>query len=91
MVFSTFPDQLRLNINGWTDEPEIARRKAIDLARQALQVGKNDPDAPFVLARFGEDIGSMMTLVDGALALNPSFAHGWIQSGILRLWDPRTR
>ena len=28
----------------------------------------------------------MMALVDGALALNPSFAHGWVQSGTLRLW-----
>jgi TolB-like protein/class 3 adenylate cyclase/tetratricopeptide (TPR) repeat protein len=82
--------QMRLNINGWTDEPEIARRRAIDLARQALQVGGNDPDslvnAAFVLARFGEDIGSMMALIDGALALNPSFALGWVHSGILRIW-----
>ena len=81
---------LRLNINGWTDEPETARRKAVELARQALQVRGNDPDilvnAAFVLARFGEDIGSMMALVDGALALNPSFALGWVQSGILRMW-----
>jgi TolB-like protein/tetratricopeptide (TPR) repeat protein len=82
--------QMRLDINGWTDEPETARRRAIDLAGQALQVGGNDPDslvnAAFVLARFGEDIGSMMALVDGALALNPSFALGWVHSGILRLW-----
>jgi tetratricopeptide (TPR) repeat protein len=82
--------QMRLNINGWTDEPETARRKAVDLARQALQVGGNDPDvlanAPFVLARFGEDIGSMMALLDGALALNPSFALGWVRSGLLRMW-----
>jgi TolB-like protein/class 3 adenylate cyclase len=82
--------QMRLNINGWTGEPETARRKAVDLARQALQVGGNDPDvlanAPFVLARFGEDIGSMMALLDGALALNPSFALGWVRSGLLRMW-----
>ncbi|HKN09517.1 MAG TPA: adenylate/guanylate cyclase domain-containing protein [Pseudomonadota bacterium] len=82
--------QQRLYANGWTGEPEIARRQAGDLARQALQVGGNDPDilvnAPFVLAQLGEDIGSMMALVDGALALNPSFAHGWVQSGTLRLW-----
>jgi tetratricopeptide (TPR) repeat protein len=39
-----------------------------------------------VLARFGEDIGSMMALIDGALALNPSFALGWVHSGILRMW-----
>jgi TolB-like protein/class 3 adenylate cyclase len=82
--------QQRLYANGWTGEPEIARRQADDFARQALQVGGNDPNilanAPFVLAQLGEDIGSMMALVDGALALNPSFAHGWVQSGTLRLW-----
>jgi adenylate cyclase len=38
------------------------------------------------LAHFGEEIGSMMALVDRALALNPSFARGWYQSGILRCW-----
>ena len=39
-----------------------------------------------VLARFGEDIGAMIGLVDRALALNPSFARGWYLSGLLRLW-----
>jgi TolB-like protein/class 3 adenylate cyclase len=81
---------LRLYVNGWTEEPETTRRKASDLARQSLQVGGNDPNilanAPFVLAQLGEDIGSMMALVDGALALNPSFALGWVQSGILRVF-----
>jgi adenylate cyclase len=80
---------LRLYVNGWTEEPETTRRKAGDLARQALEAGGNDPNilanAPFVLAQLGEDIGSMMALVDEALALNPSFALGWVQSGILRV------
>ena len=70
------------------EEPETNRRKAIDLARQALEVGENDPDilanAAFVLAQFGEDIGAMIALVDRALALNPSYARGWFMSGILR-------
>ena len=81
---------LRLVIDGWAEEPETNRRKAIDLARQALQVGENDPgilaNAAFVLAYFGEDIGAMIGLVDRALALNPSFARGWFVSGILRIW-----
>jgi TolB-like protein len=75
--------------DGWTEEPEISRRKASDLARQALQVGENDPgiltNAGFVLAYFGEDIGVMIGLVDRALALNPSFARGWHINGFLRL------
>jgi adenylate cyclase len=76
--------------DGWVEEPETSRRKAGELARQALQVGENDPgvlaNAAYVLAYFGEDIGAMIGLVDRALALNPSFARGWYVSGILRLW-----
>ena len=80
---------LRLVSDGWAEEPETNRRKAIDLARQALQVAENDPgilaNAALVLAHFGEDIGAMIGLVDRALALNPSFARGWYVSGVLRI------
>jgi len=80
----------RLVTERWTEEPETFRRKAVDLARQALQAGENDPgilaNAAHVLAYFGEDIGAMVGLVDRALALNPSFARGWNVSGTLRLW-----
>jgi tetratricopeptide (TPR) repeat protein len=31
-------------------------------------------------------LNSMMSLVDRALGLNPSFARGWYLSGYLRLW-----
>jgi len=79
---------LRLVGDGWAEAPETNRRKGIDLARQALHVGENDPgilaNAAFVLAHFGEDIGAMTGLVDRALALNPSFARGWYLSGIIR-------
>src|SRR5260370_1270059 len=45
-------------------------------------------DRPFTqpLAYFGEDIGAMMALVDRALALNPNYARGWSNSGVLRYW-----
>jgi len=75
---------------GWVAEPELNRGTAIDLARQALEVGENDPgilvNAAFVLALFGEDIGAMIGLVDRALVLNPSFARGWYLSGNIRIW-----
>ena len=76
--------------DGWTEEPETSRRKAIELARRALEVGENDPrvlvHAALVLAYLGEDIEAMIGLVDRALALNPSYARGWNLSGRLRLW-----
>jgi tetratricopeptide (TPR) repeat protein len=57
-------------------------------------VGENEPgilvNAAFPLAVFGEDIGSMIALVDRALALNPSFARGWYVSGLLRVWAGQT-
>jgi len=81
---------MHLDRGDWTEEPETNRRKAIDLARQALLTGQNDPgtlaDAALMLAYFGEDIGAMIGLVDRALGLNPSFARGWHVSGTLRVW-----
>ena len=81
---------LMLFTQGWAEEAETSRRKAADFARQALQMAQNDPgvlaSAAYVLARFGEDIGAMIGLLDRALALNPSSAVGWFYSGVLRLW-----
>ena len=72
------------------EEPETSRRKAVDLARQALQVAENGPgilaNAAQVLALFGEDFGAMLALIDRALALNPNYARGWHVNGILRGW-----
>jgi tetratricopeptide (TPR) repeat protein len=79
-----------LVIDGWTEDPETSGRHATDLARRALQVAENDPgilaSAALVLAWFGEDIGAMIGLVDRALALNPSYAHGWQLSSNIRVW-----
>jgi adenylate cyclase len=77
--------------DGWAEQAEISRRKAIDRARQALEATQNDDpgvlaNVAFILANFGEDIGAMIGLVDRALALNPSFARGWNVSGLLRLY-----
>src|SRR6266446_2233498 len=80
----------RLVYDGWAEEPETSRRKASDLARQALEAGENDPgvlaNAAFALALCGEDIGAMIGLVDRAITLNPSFALGWNFSGVLRIF-----
>jgi TolB-like protein/class 3 adenylate cyclase/Flp pilus assembly protein TadD len=82
--------QMRLVRESWAEVPETASRKAVDLARQALQVAGDDPgiltNSAFVLANFGEEIGAMMALVERALALTPSFSRGWFLSGVLRLW-----
>ena len=75
--------------DGWSEDLEVDTRKGIDLARRALQVAGDDPgtlaNAALALSYFGEDIGTVMALIDRALALNPSFARGWHISGMLRL------
>jgi len=81
---------LRLCMDGRSHDLEADSRKGADFARRALQVAGDDPgifvNAALALAYFGEDIGAMMTLVDRALVLNPSFASGWYVSGCLRFW-----
>jgi adenylate cyclase len=81
---------LRLVIEGWVEESEPSRHKAVDLARKALQLVEHDPvvltNTAQVLARSGEDVGAMIALVDRALTLNPSYARGWFVSGLLRVW-----
>jgi len=73
-----------------SDDPAADIRKSIDFARRALEVAGDDPgilvNAALPLAHFGENISAMMALVDRALALNTSFAHGWFVNGVLGLW-----
>ena len=82
--------QFVLDANDWTNDPESTRREGVDLARRALGAVADDPvvlgNAAFVLAYFGEDIDAAMELIDRALALNPSFACGWRDSGFIRLY-----
>jgi adenylate cyclase len=80
----------RLHFDGSSTDPVSDSRKGADFARRALHVAGEDPgtlaNAAYSLAYFGEDIDSMMALVDRALALNPSFARGWHISGVLKVW-----
>jgi len=80
---------IRRALDGWTEDVGASRREAVNLARQALDASDNDPGvlaiAAFVLTMLGENIDAMIGLVDRALALNPSFAHGWYISAGLRL------
>jgi len=80
----------RLELRGWTADPDATRRSSVDLARQALRVGPDDPNVlalvAFVLGYFGEDIDVAMGLIDHCLTLNPCFAAGWHWSGVLRIF-----
>jgi adenylate cyclase len=79
----------RVVIDGWSGDPKTDTRRGIDLGRRALQIAGDDPvtiaNAAQALTFFGEDITTMMALVDRALAINPSFARGWYISAAQRL------
>ena len=73
-----------------SEDWEADRLKGADFARRALEVASDDPvvlaNAAVALAYFGENIGTMIALVDHALALNSNYARGWHISGLLRVW-----
>ena len=77
-----------LEVNGWIDDLKANRRKGIDLARQAVRLAPDDPEAlatgAFALGYFSEDIDGAIRLIDRSLAFNPSFARGWVWSAVLR-------
>jgi len=79
-----------LDVNGWTEELGQNRRVAIGCAERALESASDDPvtlvSAAHALAYFGENPDAVIALVDRALALNPSFARGWLMSARIRIW-----
>ena len=81
---------MALHGNGWTDDPEETRQKAISLARHAIRHAGDDAvtlsRAAYVLAFFGQDIDTVTALMDRSLRITPSFADGWHWSGWLRMW-----
>jgi TolB-like protein/class 3 adenylate cyclase len=80
---------VQLSDNQVTDDPEHTRRTGIGHARHAIAVAPEDPTtiahAAMALALLGEDLETMIGLLDKALALNPSFARGWYLSARLKL------
>jgi adenylate cyclase len=79
-----------LHVNGWTDDPETARRNGIEFSRRALHAAGDDPNVlcnvAYILGYFGEEIDVVIGFLDRGLQLNPSSARGWQWSGWLRAW-----
>lgn len=79
-----------LGVSGWVTDPATNRSKAIELAQQAVQADGHVPsvlvEAARVLAHFTNDIETAVTMMERALALNPSHARGWYWNGWMRLF-----
>jgi adenylate cyclase len=61
--------------------------EAVSLARQAIEAGRDDPDALWMAANavsfFAGDHATAAGAVDRALTLNPNSAHAWLASAFL--------
>jgi tetratricopeptide (TPR) repeat protein len=81
---------LVIDNNNWAEDAQANSRRGVVLAREALVIDADEPsvlaNAAFVLAYIGEDIDAAIRLMDRSLALNPSFAFGWLLNGFLHLW-----
>ena len=77
-------------VSGWmTDRPKEAA-EAERLARQAAELGRDDPialcAAGMALAYVVGDLDEGAALIDRALSLNPNLAWAWLFSGWVRVW-----
>ena len=83
-------------IEGWHSLSDAETAEAIHMARQALETGKDDPDALWMaslaLSGLTGDHDSAASAIDRALTLNPNSAHAWQAKGYLccfrKLSDP---
>jgi adenylate cyclase len=88
----TWAAMCRLHLSQfWSEDEESNRRISMEYARRALVLGEDDSatlaNAAYVLAAQGEDLDTMLGIVDRALALHPSFARGWYISGNMKVWS----
>ena len=75
---------------GWVrNTPEIST-EAVRLARQAIDMGKDDPEALLMgahaIGTLAGDITTANIAIDRALALNPNAADAWNIRGWLHLY-----
>ena len=70
---------------GWGTVSDAQITEAAQLAAQAIEMGKDDPDALWMgadaLSFFGRAHGAAASAVDRALMLNPNSAHAWKAKG----------
>ena len=74
-------------LQGWGSLSNAEIAEAVHLARRAIEVGKDDPDALWMAANtvsfFAGDHAAAAGAIDRALTLNPSSAHACLASGLL--------
>jgi TolB-like protein len=75
----------------WDPLSETDIDEAVQLARRAIEIGREDGDALWMAGRtiayFAGDRATAASLIDRALALNPNSAHAWDARGWLRCYS----
>lgn len=76
-------------VSKWTDEVELHRVAARDLAQRAVQLGWDDADVlSWVVGAYlalQEDAETSRALIERSIALNPGSAQAWMMSGWLQM------
>jgi TolB-like protein len=77
-------------VSGWMTDRQKEAAEAERLARQAAELGRDDPIALYAagmaLAYVVGDLDEGAALIDRALSLNPNLAWAWLFSGWVRVW-----
>lgn len=77
-------------VNGWMGDPAREVAEGVQLARRALELGRDDAvaltRAGTALAHFVREFDRCIALLDRAVVLNPSLAAAWYLGGFLRVW-----
>jgi len=80
-------------LQGWWPLTDVEIAEAVHLARQAIEAGKDDPDALWmgsqVIAFVSGDHDTAAGVIDRALMLNPNCAHAWMVRGYISFYQVR--
>ena len=81
---------VRRKTNGWTSDAEKEKAETAQIARRAVELGKDDAVAltfgGFSLAYVVGRIDDGAAMIDRALATNPNLASAWSYSGWIRTY-----
>jgi TolB-like protein/class 3 adenylate cyclase len=72
-------------VQSWGPLSDAAVEEGVRLARRAIEVSKDDPDALWMaattLSRFAGEHDTAASIIDRSLTLNPNSAYAWMASG----------
>jgi adenylate cyclase len=85
--------RLHQRVHGFGQVSDVEIAEAVRLARVAIEVGRDDPDALWMagwtLSGFTAEHATAENVIDRALTLNPSSAHAWIARGVVSVVQDR--